>query len=270
MENRLRKYFQITKMAWHISFVYRLNFMVWRIRSFFLLLGGYFFWYAVYRFNKQIGIYDERLMLTYILLGSFLQSLILTSQSFQIAEDIATGKLSNRLIKPMSYLKSMFSLDLGAKAASIFFIFFELGLIFIILKPQLFIQKDPLRLLSFAVVSFGGLFIYFYLSSLISLITFWYPEDYGWPARFLFMVVNNFLSGGVLPLDILPASIFNFLRFLPSSNFIFFPLQVYLGKVNNFEILQGFLTMIFWLVVLKLITNFTWQKGLKNYTAVGI
>jgi len=243
---------------------------MWQFRAFFLLLGGYFFWYAVYRFNNQIGVYDEKLMLTYVLLSSFLQSLILTSRNFQIAEDIATGKLNNRLIKPVNYLKSMFSLDLGAKAASIFFLFFQLAIIFMVLKPPFFIQKDPLKLLSFILVSLGGLFVYFYLSSLISLVTFWYPEDYGWPARFLFMVVNNFLSGGVLPLDILPPAIFNFLRLLPPAHFIFFPLQVYLGKVNNFEFFQGFLVMIFWLIVLKIITDFVWQKGLKNYTAVGI
>ncbi|HUV46831.1 MAG TPA: ABC-2 family transporter protein [Candidatus Bathyarchaeia archaeon] len=270
MENRLKKYLQIAKMVWYESFTYRLNFIVWQLRSFLLLLGGYFFWYAVYRFNNQIGVYDEKLMLTYVLLSSFLQSLILTSRSFQIAEDIATGRLNNRLIKPISYLKSMFSLDLGVKAASIFFLFFQLALIFIVLKPPFFVQKDPLQLLSFILVSFGGLFIYFYLSSLISLVTFWYPEDYGWPARFLFMVVNNFLSGGVLPLDILPVPIFNFLRFLPSANFIFFPLQVYLGKVNPSQLFHGFLMILFWIIVLKIITDFTWKKGLKNYTAVGI
>ncbi len=267
---KLKKYLQISKMSWQTNFIYRLNFLMWRIRTVILLLSTYFFWYAVYRFNSQVGPYDEKMMLTYILLSSVLHSLVLASQSFQIAQDIATGKLNRRLVKPINYLKTMMALDFGDKASNLFFLFFELLLIFIILRPPFFIQTNPFYLFSFLAVSLLSLFIYFYLSLLVSLVTFWYPEDYGWPARFLFMVVNNFLSGALLPLDIFPSVIFHFLRLLPPAYFIFFPLQVYLGKINHVQVWQGVLVMVFWVFILKILSRFFWQKGLKNYNAVGI
>ncbi len=270
MEIRLKKYLQISKMSWQTNLTYRLNFVMWRVRTLVLRLGSYFFWFAVYRFNDQIGAYNESMMLTYVLVSSVLHSVVLASQSFHIAQDIATGRLNHRLIRPLNYLKSMLALDLGDKLSNLFFVFFELLFIFLVFRPPFFIQKDPFYLLAFIFVSFLALLIYFHLSLLVSLITFWYPEDYGWPARFLFMVINQFLSGGVMPLDILPLPIFHVLRLLPPAFFIFFPLQVYLGKIDPKQTYQGILLMLFWLGALKFISQLAWKKGLKNYTAVGI
>jgi ABC-2 type transport system permease protein len=267
---KLRKYLKISKMSWQRNLAYRLNFVMWRLRTLILRLGSFFFWFAVYRFNDQVGIYSESMMLTYILLSSVLHSLVLASQSFHIAQDIATGRLNYRLIRPLSYLKSMLALDLGDKLSNLFFLIFELLFIFLLFRPPFFIQTQPFYLFAFLAIVVLALFIYFYLSLLVSLITFWYPEDYGWPARFLFMVINQFLSGGVMPLDILPSFLFNILRFLPPSFFIFFPLKVYLGNIAPKEVFQGILLMFFWLLVLKFVSQFTWRKGLKNYTAVGI
>jgi ABC-2 type transport system permease protein len=267
---KLKKYLQISKMSWQSNLIYRLNFIMWRLRTLVLRLGSYFFWYAVYRFNDQVGNYNRPMMLTYILLGSVLQSLVLASQSYVIAQDIATGRLNHQLIRPLSYLKSMLALDLGDKLSNLFFLIFELLLIFLLFRPPFFIQTNLFYLLSFLLVSILALFIYFYLSVLVSLITFWYPEDYGWPARFLFMVINQFLSGGMMPLDILPLPIFYLLRLLPPAFFIFFPLQVYLGKIDTYQVYQGVAIMVFWLIILKFISQFAWKKGLRNFAAAGI
>lgn len=265
-----KKYLQISKMSWQTNLTYRLNFIMWRLRTLVLRLGSYFFWYAIYRFSDQVGAYNESMMLTYILLGSVLQSLVLASQSFYIAQDIATGRLNHRLIRPLNYLKSMLALDLGDKFSNLFFLVFELSFIFLVFRPPFFIQTDPFYLFAFLLIAVLALFIYFYLSLLISLVTFWYPEDYGWPARFLFMVINQFLSGGIMPLDILPLPIFQLLRLLPPAFFIFFPLKVYLGTIDPTQVYQGVLMMFVWLIVLKFVSQLVWRKGLKNYTAIGI
>jgi len=270
MENRLKKYLQGFKMSWQNTFVYRLNFIMWRLRTVILRLGAYFFWHAVYRFNNQIGIYDEKMMLTYILIGGILHSLVLGSRSINVSGEIGTGVLSNYLLKPINYFSYWLTRDLADKILNVIFVIFELGLIFLILKPPFFIQTDPFYLFAFVAFSILSIFIYFYLSLIISLTTFWYPEHNGWPARFLFQVTLRFLSGGLLPLDILPRLIFNFLRFLPPAYFLFFPLQIYLVKISLVEILTGFLVMIFWILSLRFLVKFIWQRGLRPYTAAGI
>ena len=257
-------------MVWQTIFAYRLNFAMWRLRTVILRLTSYFFWYAVYRFNKQVGSYNESMMLTYILTGSILHSLVLTTRSARTAIHIASGDLNNFLIKPLNYFTRTLFLDLGGKAANLFFLFLEMIAIFLILKPPFFIQTNIIYLLGFIIISVLSLFLFFYLSLIISLTAFWYPEHNGWPARFLFNVSNRFLSGSLIPLDVLPVSIFNFLRFLPTSYFIFFPLQIYLGKISQSEILAGFFIMLFWVFILRILVKLIWSKGLKNYTAVGI
>ncbi len=266
----LKKYFQIFKISWQESLVYRFNFVVWRIRTVILRLSAYFFWYAVYRFNQNIGGYDEEMMLTYILASSLLHSLVLGSRSIDVAGEISTGKLSNCLLKPINYFFYWLSRDFSDKLLNLVFLIFELALIFWLLKPPFFLQTNLFYLFGFIGFSILSIFVYFYLSLIISLTTFWYPEHNGWPARFLFTVLLRFFSGGLLPLDILPRLVFNFLRFLPSSYFIFFPLQVYLGRVDRTGIITGFTVMALWIFILKFLVNLLWRRGLKSYTAAGI
>lgn len=270
MGDWLKKYLTIFKISWQNGFVYRLNFIVWRIRSIVLLLAIYFFWFAVYRFSKQIVGYDENMMLTYVIGTSIMWSLVLGSRSVDVSAEIGTGGLSNYLIKPINYFSYWLTRDFADKILNLIFLIFELGIIFLILKPPLLVQTDPFYLLSFLIFSLLSVLIYFYLSLIISLTTFWYPEHNGWPARFLFMVIVQFFCGGLLPLDILPKMIFNFLRLLPSAYFIFFPLQIYLGRASIGRILVGFIIMIFWIFILRYLVKLLWQKGLKSYTAVGI
>jgi len=267
--NSLRKYFCLASLAWESLFIYRLNFFIWRLRAVINHLGGYFFWLAVYRFNQQIADYDAQMMLTYVLLSSFLYSLVLISRTAQVSGDIAQGGLNQYLLKPMGYFQAVFSLDLGDKAAGLLFLLLEMTVFFLVLKPPFFWQTNSFYLISFLLVSFLGMFVYFYLSLLIGLTAFWYPEHGGWPVRFLFQVVNQFLSGGLIPLDILPVPVFGCLRFLPSAYFVFFPLQVYLGRLSLAEVLGGLAVLIFWLWFLRIVVRLVWDKGLKNYTAAG-
>ncbi len=263
------KYLQIFKITWQNIFVYRINFFVWRLRSLITFLGIYFFWEAIYFYNDSIGPYKSREMLTYILLSSLLQSLVLSSRTPQMGSDISRGTLSKHLMQPFKYLRKLFFIDVADKAANVFFLIFELSGIFLILKPPFIVQNNILNLLSFFVAMFLSLLLFYYMSLVIGLLTFWYPENHGWPMRFLFNVSNRFLSGSYVPLNVLP-SFLGFLQFFPSAFLIYFPLQVYLGKLSQAEIFAGLGLMLIWILLLKFFSRYMWNKGLKNYTAAGI
>ncbi len=270
MENRLEKYLQIFRMSWQNTFVYRLSLLTWRLRSFITLLSLYFFWWAVYNFNQEIAGYTRDVMLTYIIGTSLMRSLIFSSRSNQVSADIAQGNLNNYLLKPVKYFGWMGALDLGDKMSDVFFLLFELILFYFLFKPPLLIQENFLYVVLFLLFSFLSMFIYFYLSLLVSMTAFWYPEHNGWPARFLFTVVIDFLCGGIFPLDILPGLIFQIFKLLPTTYFIFYPLQIYLGRVSVTNILSSLALMVFWIFSLNFIVNKLWKKGVKNYTGVGI
>jgi ABC-2 type transport system permease protein len=50
---------------------------------------------------------------------------------------------------------------------------------------------------------------------------------------------------------------------------IFFPVEVYLGKITGIELVQGFIISALWAGVLYLIMRYVWNKGLKAYQAFG-
>jgi len=265
-----KKYLQIVKISWTNTLVYRLSFILWRLESIILFLGTYLFWLAVYHNSAQISSYNKTTMLTYIIGILILRNLVFSSRINQAAEDIASGGLNKYLVKPMEYFHWLIGIDLGDKIAQLFFLFFELIAIFLIFKPPFFIQTNIAYLIYFLISSSFSILIYFYLSLIISLTTFWYPEHNGWPQRFLFDTMIIFLSGGWFPLDILPLPIYRFLSLLPSTYLRFFPLKIYLGQLELKEIIKGLILMFLWIIILRRLTNFIWQKGLKTFTAVGI
>ena len=100
-------------------------------------------------------------------------------------------------------------------------------------------------------------------------IPFWAPEM-GWGGHFLVTVIMvEFLSGALFPLDILPASLQNVLNFTPFPYLIFFPLQVYLGKITGFLLFKGIFISTIWIFILWFFMNWIWKKGFKVYQAYG-
>lgn len=263
----LIKYWQVLRVSWEENFVYRTNFVLWRLRTVLQLLVLYFLWSVVFSGTDELFGYTKATILTYVLGTSLIRSMVLSSRSVDVAGEISQGILTNFLLRPISYITYWFTRDIADKALNLIFSVVEIGLIVWFLKPPLIIQKDPTLILSFLVVAILALVLYFLVSFLLSLTGFWFREV--WAPRFLAMTVIEFLSGGVFPLDILPPSVFSLVRILPFSYLIFFPLKVYLGQVGLFEILSGVLVLIGWILVTFVAIRYVWERGLRVYEAVG-
>ena len=265
----LHKYWHIAKTSWENGFVYRLNFVMWRVRQVVQLLAVYFLWLAVLKQNPTIFDYSRTQMLTYILGTSVIRSLVFSSRSVDAQTEIATGDLNNHLVKPMGYFKYWFARDAADKLLNLLFLAVELTLIVILLKPPLFIQSDLVTLAMFAVASILAMVMYFYFSFLISMSTFWLPEHNGWPQRFFVFMLLEFFSGGLFPLDILPKPIFAVAKSLPTAHFLHTPLQIYLGRITGLEALQTVGIMALWIVLFWQLAAWVFRRGLKIYGAYG-
>jgi ABC-2 type transport system permease protein len=264
----MRKYLQVIKITFQEYFVYRLNFLFWRLRAFIQLLVLYFLWLAVIPQGTTIFGYDQAKILTYILGTSIIRSFILASRSVDAAGQIGSGDISNFLLKPISYLKYWFAKDLTDKILNLIFSIFGVSLIFILLRPPVIIQTNPVTIGLTILSIILGIILYFYLSFLLSMIAFWTPENV-WPPRFLATIIIEFLAGGLFPLDILPAVIFNSLQILPFTYLLFFPLNIYLGKLALVETLFGLVVSLFWIVIFYQLVKLLFHSGVKKYAAWG-
>jgi len=262
------KYLQTIKITFQEYSVYRLSFLFWRLRAFIQLMVLYFLWLAIIPQGTTVFGYDQAKILTYILGTSIIRSFILSSRSVDVAGEIGSGDFSNFLLRPISYLKYWFAKDFSDKIVNLIFSIFEISLIFILLRPPVIVQTN-LAIVGLTILSIIlGMILYFYLSFLISMAAFWTPENV-WPPRFLAVIIIEFLAGSLFPLDILPAGIFNFLRILPSTYLLFFPLNVYLGRLTLVETFFGLGVSIFWILVFYQMVKLLFRSGVKRYAAWG-
>jgi len=245
--------------------VYRLNFVMWRVRSVIGFLASYLFWLALTGSNHQIGSYTQTSLLTYIFVAGFLRNLVFSNISYSACAEIASGDLNNFLLKPFSYLKYWFSRDLADKLLNLIFFGGEIILLYLILRPVIVM---PLHLLAFLGISLLSGILFFFLSFLVSSFSFWHPEHDGWPLRFLFLMIIDFLSGASIPLDIFPPAIIKVFKIMPFSYLVYYPAQVWLGQAEK-EMVGIFLLTGFWLVIFYLLTRLVWRQGLKSYAAYG-
>lgn len=261
------KYAIVIHASWQEHLVYRVNFLLWRFRAMLYLLVLYFLWSSVFKDQDRLFGYTASTILTYILGTSIIRSFVLSSQSASVAGEILEGKLSNLLLRPFSYMGYWFAKDVADKFLNIIFVFLEISVLLFLLKPPIFIQLNPVILLLTLLTVILALVLYFYLSFLISLMAFWVREV--WAPRFLIMILLEFLSGVVFPLDILPVKLFAFLQFLPFTYLVFFPLKIYLGQLPVAEIWQGTAILSLWLVIIYFAAKFVWHRGLRVYAAEG-
>lgn len=267
----MRKYWQIIKTTWIQYSIYRLNFLIWRLRSFIGFIIIYFFWQTIFSQNSQLLGWQQFDLLTYVFGVAFLRSIIFSSRTIDVGGEINSGNLTNYLLKPLSFLKFWFASDLGDKILNLVFTVLELFLFFLILKPALFWQTDLFYLTFFLLSIILAIILYFYLNLWLGFLAFWTPESWSgvWGPRFVFMIILEFFGGTIFPLDLLPKTVFNLLRLTPFPYFIYFPLKIYLGKIDFQEMITGFAITIIWCFLWYLIIQKTWQQGLKVYGAEG-
>jgi ABC-2 type transport system permease protein len=266
----MNKYLQIFKISFQEEFAYKINFIMWRVRNVFQIIITFFLWNTIFSNPGQVIFgYDRARILTYVFALMIVRALVLSARAVDVSSDVAEGNLSNYLVKPISYFKYWFTRDVASKALNLGFAAVEFAALFLILKPPFYFQTNAFVLLAFLIAVVLAMLIFFCLLFIISAVPFWAPE-LGWGAQFLVTtVILEFLSGSLFPIDILPPILQKIVMTLPFPYMIFFPVQVYLGKITGVAQVQGFLISAVWLAALWISMKYVWTKGLKVYQAFG-
>lgn len=243
---------------------------MWRVRNVFQIIITFFLWSTIFSNSGTVIFgYDRTRILTYVFALMIVRAIVLSARAVDVSSDIAEGNLSNYLVKPISYFKYWLTRDISSKALNLSFAAVEFTALFLILKPAFYFQTDTFVLLAFLISVIIASLIYFCILFLVSAVPFWAPE-LGWASQFLVAIVLiEFLSGALFPIDILPLALQKFVMSLPFPYMIFFPVQVYLGKITGAAQIQGFIISGVWLAVLYLLMRYVWSKGMKAYQAFG-
>jgi ABC-2 type transport system permease protein len=234
------------------------------------ILVTFFLWSTVFSDpSRSLFGYDRAKILTYVFGVMILRALVLSARAVDVSREISNGDILNLLVRPINYFKYWFTRDIASKALNLGFAAVEFAILYLILRPAFYFQTNIGFLFGFSLMVFLAVFIFFCLLFIVNMIPFWAP-NMGWGAQFLIIVVIvEFLSGAIFPIDILPGAVQNFLYATPFPYLVFVPIQVYLGKVSTAFIVKGVLISLFWSVALWIAMNNLWKKGLKAYEGVG-
>ena len=134
----MKKYLTVFQLSFQNEFTYRLNFVLWRVRNVLRILMAYFLWNMVYLQNSMAFGFTREQMMTYVFMVLVFMSFVVAAPSIDnMGNEISNGDLSNFLVKPINYLYYWLVRDWASKLLNTIFVFFEIGILWFILRPQL-------------------------------------------------------------------------------------------------------------------------------------
>ncbi len=268
--NHLVKFFYILRLVFIERLIYRVNFALEIVSGLLSSLIIVLLWIAIFRSSDQqvIGGYSLTEMVTYLLGGGLINSLILTTaENPETSQGIQDGSLSFLLIQPLSPYWLWFFRDLGSKL--FYFLLGLLGYLAVIFLFRNYVVWFPSgeHLLFFLLSLLLASFLQFFLFESLSLLSFWVENTYG--IRFTMRVILEVVGGAIIPLSFFPLALQKIFLWLPFPYMVYLPMRIYLGKISLEEVQLEIFREIFWIIALALVNMLLWKKGVRHYVAMG-
>jgi ABC-2 type transport system permease protein len=265
----LAKYAKIFSIGLQNTVVYRWNFLLRSLFEVVPLLGTVYLWRALFASRGQpIGGYEFQSMVYYFLLTLLAGNLTTpTDDEWQIAADIREGQLNALLSKPLDYLSYRVCLFLGYRAIYAAVTLPFAVLLLICFHSYVTIPQHAITWLWTAISLGMAAFLQFFLAYAIAMLAFWILEI----STIVFIVFSfeYFLSGHMFPLDLAPGGVRSVLEWLPFTYELFFPVAVFLEKVQRLDLYQGLAIQAGWMVAAWGLGRLLWTRGVRRYGAFG-
>ena len=266
-DSRMRKYWFIFSIYWQEGLSKRASFIMERFRALVVLISFYYFWSALLRNRSSFAGYDRQQMLTYVLGMNIIRSFVFSTRTEEIAGEINHGRLSAYLLKPVNFMLYTLFRDLSEKSINIISSFVEVIGLVLLFHVHLRWPPNPQSWLLFILSLAGATWMYFILSFMTGCWGFWTSES--WGPRFLLELFLEFSAGAFFPLDVLPHLAQQILKCFPSPYLVFFPLQIFLGRLSPSDIWIGLFTQVFWIITISGLARWVWFKGMQIYSSAG-
>jgi ABC-2 type transport system permease protein len=109
--------------------------------------------------------------------------------------------------------------------------------------------------------------IQFFITYSLAMMAFWILEI----STIVFIVYSfeYFLGGQMFPIDIMPAGIQAFMKWLPFYYELFCPIAIFLERLKGAELVQALAIQTGWVFLTWAAAHTMWRRGLGHYQAVG-
>lgn len=265
MRSLARVYWTLIKVAWATALEYRAQALLW-ILTFFFPLIMMAVWLAVVDEVGPTAGWDKGDFVSYYVGAALVSHLTSAWILWDWEEDIRTGKLSVKLIKPLDPFHHFLNDQLGWK---VFVVVFIVPLVAVVswLLPVI---HYPLTLglgIVFVLSVIAGFALNIVISSAFAMLAFWSTQVRNF--YLLWYGAGQFLSGWIAPLALFPAGFRHVAYLSPFRSALGFPVEILIGQLTWAEIGFGFTVTGAWFLIFLIIFRLLWRKGLQQYEAVG-
>jgi ABC-2 type transport system permease protein len=262
----MRKYLAIAKIKLLDAFEYRSEVILWQIIELIPILTITMVWLTIGK--TQIQNYSTSQLITYYLTAIIIGRLVEYHFADWQADNIRTGRFSINLVKPLSIAPSLFANSLSGKIMLFFITTIPLFSIILFFFRQYLILPHINQIVPFIIMLVLGNLISFFLEMIIVACAFFLKNVNG--IRHFKWMSTAVLGGYIIPLTLLPNWLQTITNFLPFKYLYFAPISIFLGQMNNQQIITSYLTAIIWIIILWSIQKLLWRRGIRAYSAVGV
>lgn len=253
--------------------VYRADFALATLFRFLPIVTQIFLWGAIFAVGTDnehavIGGYTYQNMVSYYLLtmvGRAFSSM--PGLSSGIANQVRDGSIKKFLTQPIDMLGYLFWHRLAHKLVYYGVAAGPFILVFWLCRHYFPPVPEGAVIGAFCATLVMAFLLGFLIESLLGLIAFWFLEVSS--LLFIYMMLNYFLSGHMIPLDFLPPQVQGAISFLPFKYLAYTPAAIWLGKYEASELPQLLLVEFLWVVGLLVLNRLAFHYGVKRYSAYG-
>lgn len=258
---------RITRMFFAQEFMHKEQLFVWIIADIIKIAGLCFVWAAS---AKVTGNIDQGYIISYYVLMIIVGKLMQDVTPENGIRQILSGKFSNSLLKPTSYLTEYLGVNIGSNLFRLLVSIpaFALGM-FLVMKLDFWIVDFNPYLIFLALIAVVlGFLINFFLGNIFALLSFYNKNMVG--MRIFYYNIAALFSGEFVPFAALPMIALYAVQVLPFRYTLSFPIEILLGRMTNYDIGLGFVIGTVWLIALYIIYSIYFKISIKKYAAEGI
>jgi len=264
----MRKYLAIARAGFLNSLVYRADTFLWGFAELLDTLIFLFIWIILFGEKNAIGGFTLPETITYLIGVGLIVNILDTWVFYDLERDVQSGRLSDILLRPVSYFWARGAMAVAAKPLNLVIRLIVYVLVALFFKEKFILKFDLLTwVLLFFSVALAYL-INFMIDFLLGCLAFWTTTTRGTGG--ILRAIRSIFSGGYAPLTFFPPLFQTVANLLPFAYTRYFPMLIYLGKLDTMGIIKGLLVQIFWIGALLVLTKKIWQKGLRRYEGVGM
>ncbi len=274
---RLRpaKYLAIFRVSLAERMTYRGDFLLATIFRFLPMVTTILLWRAIYvgagREDSDLAGFRYHEMIAYLLLPHISRMFSsLPGLAAGIAREVREGTLKRYLLQPIDMIAYLLTYRVAHKVAYIATSILPYALLFFACQVGLGVFDrfpGPATLGAYAISLILGFLVGFFFEASVGMVGFWFLEVTS--LLYIVMTLNFFISGQMLPLDLLPQPWSGLLKFLPFQYMAYFPAVVFLGKVAGPELWLLLLGELLWAIVFMVLARSLFRMGLRRYSAFG-